>query len=203
MTLLRYCVLRIATAHCYSHLGHRGAVGDHDQTDKVDNNLIFFQLSTFFGIKIQINFYFQNLQQGTALFYPSNIFRMIKSRRIRWAGRVARMGERRGVYRTLFGKPERKKTLEKHRRRWEYNIKMNLKKTGCDGVDMINLTQHSSPDGIVTLLWSWCLRCQRILKVTQAISQLLVLSPVPDKSKVMTQTKRDTLVLHVGGWGSA
>jgi hypothetical protein len=47
---------------------------------------------------------------------------------MRWAGQVALMGDRRGVYRTLVGKPERKKTLGKHRRRWEYNIKMNLKK---------------------------------------------------------------------------
>jgi hypothetical protein len=51
-----------------------------------------------------------------------NIIRAIKSRRMRWAGHVARMGERRGVYRTLVGKPEGKRPLGRPRRRWEHNI---------------------------------------------------------------------------------
>jgi hypothetical protein len=55
-----------------------------------------------------------------------NIFRVIKSRRMRWAGCVALMGERRGVYRILVGKPERKKLLGCPRRRWEDSIKMGL-----------------------------------------------------------------------------
>jgi hypothetical protein len=52
--------------------------------------------------------------------------RIIKSRRMRWAGRVARMGEKRNVYRLLVGKPEGKKPLGRPRRRWMDNIKMNL-----------------------------------------------------------------------------
>jgi len=60
------------------------------------------------------------------LYYSSNIVRVIKSRRMRWAGYVARMGEERGVYRVLVGKPEGKRPLGRPRRRWEYNINMDL-----------------------------------------------------------------------------
>ena len=63
------------------------------------------------------------------LYCPPNI--VIKSRRMRWAGNVARMGERRGVYRVLVGKPEGKRTLGRPRRRWVDNIKMNLQEVGC------------------------------------------------------------------------
>ena len=52
--------------------------------------------------------------------------RVVKSRRMRWAGHVARMGEDRGVYRVLVVKPEGKRPLERPRRRWEDNIKMDL-----------------------------------------------------------------------------
>ena len=62
-----------------------------------------------------------------------NIFRMIKSRIMRWAGHVARMGEGRDVYRVLVGKPEGKRPLERPRRRWEDNIKMDLQEVGCGG----------------------------------------------------------------------
>jgi len=60
-----------------------------------------------------------------------NIVRLVKSRRMRWAGHVARMGERRGVYRVLVGKPEGKRPLGRPRRRWEDNIKMDLQEVGC------------------------------------------------------------------------
>ena len=59
------------------------------------------------------------------LYCSPNIFRVIKSRRMRWAGHVARMGERRGAYRVLVGKPEGKRSLGKPRHRWEDN-KMDL-----------------------------------------------------------------------------
>ena len=52
--------------------------------------------------------------------------RVIKSRRMRWAGHVARMGEESEVYRVLVGKPEGKKPLGRHRRRWIDNIRMDL-----------------------------------------------------------------------------
>jgi hypothetical protein len=66
---------------------------------------------------------------------------VIKSRRMGWEGHVERMGERRGVHRFLVGKPERKRPLGKPRRRWEDNIKMDLQKVGCGGMDWIKLAQ--------------------------------------------------------------
>jgi len=60
------------------------------------------------------------------LYSSPNTVRVIKSRRMRWVGQVARMGERRGVYRVLVGKPEGKRPLGRPRRRWEGNIKMDL-----------------------------------------------------------------------------
>ena len=59
-----------------------------------------------------------------------NIVRVVKSRRMRWAGHVARMGEDRGVHRLLVGKPEGKRLLGSPRRRWEDNIKMDLHDVG-------------------------------------------------------------------------
>jgi len=60
---------------------------------------------------------------------------MIKSRRMRWAGHVARMGKKIGVYRVLVGKPEGRRPLGIPRHRWEDNIKMDLQEVGCGGVD--------------------------------------------------------------------
>jgi hypothetical protein len=70
-----------------------------------------------------------------------NIIRVIKSRRMRWAGHVARMGDGRGVYRILVGRPEGKRPLGRPRRRWEDNIKMDLREMGIDGVNWIQLAQ--------------------------------------------------------------
>jgi len=67
------------------------------------------------------------------LYCSPNIFRVIKSRRMRWAGHVASMGEKRDVYRVLVGKLEEKKPLGIPRRRWEDNIKMDLQEVGCRG----------------------------------------------------------------------
>ena len=60
---------------------------------------------------------------------------------MRWAGHVARLGERRGAYRFLVGKPEGKRPLGRPRRRWEDNIKMDLQEVGCGGRDWIELAQ--------------------------------------------------------------
>ena len=60
---------------------------------------------------------------------------------MRWAGHVARMGERRGVYRVLVGKPEGKQPLGRPRRRWEDNIKMDLQEVGCGGMYWIEVAQ--------------------------------------------------------------
>jgi hypothetical protein len=66
---------------------------------------------------------------------------MIKSRRMRWAGHVTRMGETRNAYRILVGKPEEKSPLGRQRRRWVDNIKMDLRETGWDGMNWIELAQ--------------------------------------------------------------
>ena len=71
-----------------------------------------------------------------------NIVRVIKSRRMRWAGHVARMGEERGVYRFLVGKPEGKIPLGRPRRRWVDNIRMDLQEVGCGWMDWIGLAQN-------------------------------------------------------------
>jgi hypothetical protein len=69
------------------------------------------------------------------LYSSPNIFRVIKSRRMRWAGHVARMGEGRGVYRVLVERPECKRPLGTTRRGWEDDIKMDLRETGIDGAN--------------------------------------------------------------------
>jgi len=61
---------------------------------------------------------------------------------MRWAGHVARIGERRGVYTGLVGKLEGKRPIGRSRRRWDDNIKMDLLEVGCGGVDWIELTQN-------------------------------------------------------------
>jgi len=75
------------------------------------------------------------------LYSSLNIVRMIKSRRMRWVGHVARMGEERGVYRVLVGKPEGKRPLGRHRRRWMDNIRMDIQEVGCGHMDWIGLAQ--------------------------------------------------------------
>ena len=75
------------------------------------------------------------------LYCSHNIVRVIKYRRMRWAGHVARMGERRGVYRALVGKPEGKRPLGRPRRRWEDNIRRYLLEVGCGCLDWIELAQ--------------------------------------------------------------
>jgi hypothetical protein len=66
---------------------------------------------------------------------------MIKSRRMRWAGHVARMGEKRNAYRILVRNPEGKRPLGRPRRRWVDNIKMDLREIGWYGMDWIDLAQ--------------------------------------------------------------
>jgi hypothetical protein len=76
------------------------------------------------------------------LYCSPNRVRVIKSRRMRWAGHVALMRDRRGVYRVLVGKPEGNRPLGRLRRRREDNIKMNLQEVGCGGMDWIDLARN-------------------------------------------------------------
>ena len=75
------------------------------------------------------------------LYASPNIVRVIKSRRMRRAGHVARMGEERGVYRVLVGKLEGKRQLGRPRRRWVDNIRVGLQEVGSGYMDWIGLTQ--------------------------------------------------------------
>jgi hypothetical protein len=75
-----------------------------------------------------------------SLYSSPNIVRVIKPRRMRWAGHVARMGEGRGVYRVLVGRSEGKRPLGRRRRRWEDNIKLDLREIGIDGVNWIQVS---------------------------------------------------------------
>jgi len=75
------------------------------------------------------------------LYSIPNIFRVIKSRRMRWAGHVTRKGERRSIYRVLVGKPEGKRPLGRPRHKWEDNIKMHRQTVGSEGMDRIELAQ--------------------------------------------------------------
>jgi hypothetical protein len=61
---------------------------------------------------------------------------------MRWVGHVARVGDRRGIYRVLVGKPEGKSPLWRPKNRWEDNIKMELQEVGCGGMDWIELAQE-------------------------------------------------------------
>jgi len=75
------------------------------------------------------------------LYTSPNTVRVIKLRRMRWTGHVARMGEERRVYRVLLGKPEGRRPLGRPRRRWVNNIRTDLQEVGCEYMDWIGLAQ--------------------------------------------------------------
>jgi hypothetical protein len=74
-----------------------------------------------------------------SLYASPSIVRVIKSRRMRWQGHVARMGERRAVYRVLVGRPERKRPLGRLRGRWKDNIRMDLREMGRTGFGWLRI----------------------------------------------------------------
>jgi len=82
-----------------------------------------------------------HIEELNDLYCSPNNVRVIKSRRMRWAGHVARMGEEKRVYRVLVGKPEGRRPLGRHRRRWVDNIRMGLQEVGCGYMDWIGLAQ--------------------------------------------------------------
>jgi hypothetical protein len=113
-----------------------------------EHRLRFFEnrvLRKIFGTKRERDGSWRKLHNDElhSLYSSPNIVRAIKSRRMSWAGHVARMGEGRGVYRVLVGMPEGKKPLGRPRRRWEDNIKMDLREIGIDGANWIQLAQDS------------------------------------------------------------
>jgi len=82
-----------------------------------------------------------NEELNDLCFSLSNVW-VIKLRRMGWARHVACMGDRRGIFRVLVGKPEEKRPLGRHKLRWEYNIKMDLQEVGCGGMDWIELAEN-------------------------------------------------------------
>ncbi|KAJ4437765.1 hypothetical protein ANN_13703, partial [Periplaneta americana] len=123
--------------------GGGGGSGDDDDKDKlrVFENKV---LRKIFGAKRdEVTGEWRKLHNAElhALYSSPDIIRNIKSRRLRWAGHVARMGESRNAYRVLVGRPEGKRPLGRPRRWWEDNIKMDLREVGYDDRDWINLAQ--------------------------------------------------------------
>jgi hypothetical protein len=79
------------------------------------------------------------------LYSLPDIIRMIKSRRMRWAGNVPRTGEKRNAFSVFVGKPEGKRPLGRPRSRWKYNIKLELREIGGSSIDLIELAQDKGP----------------------------------------------------------
>ena len=82
-----------------------------------------------------------HIEECNDLYCSPNVIWVIKSRRMRWSGHVEHMGESRGVYRFLMGKPKGMRALVRPRRRWEDNIKMDLQEVGCGDMDWMELAQ--------------------------------------------------------------
>jgi hypothetical protein len=97
------------------------------------------------------------------ILYSSHIIRKIKSRKMRWAGHVARMGDKMKVYKVLVGKLEGKRPLGRPRRRWEDGIRMDLIVISCGSVDFIQLAQDrgrwQALVNTVMNLWILARRC--------------------------------------------
>jgi hypothetical protein len=102
-------------------------------------------LRRIFGQKREEDGSWRNLHNDElhSLYSSLNIIRLIKLRRLRWAGYGARMGEGRGAYRVLLGWPEGKRPLGRPRRRGEDNIKLDSRETGIDKANWIQLAQDT------------------------------------------------------------
>ena len=103
-------------------------VGAVELRDPLQNFMGRFR--RFFCICVLFNVHNEELND---LYSSPNIVRVMKSRRLSWAGHVARMKETRGLYRVMVGKPECKRQLGRPRRRWEDNIKVDIQEVGCGG----------------------------------------------------------------------
>ncbi|KAJ4427128.1 hypothetical protein ANN_24744 [Periplaneta americana] len=131
-----------------------------------------------------------------ALYTSPDIIRTIKSRRLRWAGHVARMGESRNAYSVLVGRPEGKRPLGRPRRRWEDNIKMDLREVGYDGRDWINLAQDRDQ-------WRAYVRAAMNLRVIGDLRLIVrtrkqLLWRKPNLAQHSTSTEAETVGLREG-----
>ncbi|KAJ4438385.1 hypothetical protein ANN_14330 [Periplaneta americana] len=112
-----------------------------------------------------------------ALYSSPDTIRNIKSRRLRWAGHVARMGESKNAYRVLVARPEVKRPLGRPRRRWEDNIKMDLREVGYYDRDWINLAQNRDR-------WRAYVRAAMNLRVPKAICKRVYEGVAPDAKSI-------------------
>jgi hypothetical protein len=101
------------------------------------------------------------------LYSSPDIIRQVKSRRMRWTGHVARMGEERKLYKVSVGNPEGKIPLERPRRRWEDKIRMDPRETGLGGVDWIRLARDRNR-------WRAVVSAVIILRVLAPQSKLVI-----------------------------
>jgi hypothetical protein len=108
-------------------------------------------LRKIFGLKREEDGSWRKLHNDElhSLYPLPNIVRVIKSRRMRWAGHVARMGEGRGVYRVLVGRPKGKRPLGRPRHRWEDNIKMEFREIVVNGVNGFSWLRVGSSGGLL------------------------------------------------------
>jgi hypothetical protein len=98
------------------------------------------------------------------LYSSPSIVRVIKARRMRWAGHVACMGEVRGAYNILVGRSEGRRPLGRLKRRWEDNIKMDLREIGFGDVDWIHLTEDRDRwQALVNMVMSLPIKCRGFL----------------------------------------
>jgi hypothetical protein len=108
--------------------------------NKIDKYKFILEDYTLFHLAIRHGFILHSMFKNVIHIYNS-IVRVIKARRMRWAGHVARMGEVRGAYNILVGRPERRRPRGRPRRRWEDNIKMDPREIGFGDVDWIHWAQ--------------------------------------------------------------
>jgi hypothetical protein len=109
-----------------------------EHRQRVFENIV---LRRIFGPKREEDGSWRKVDELHSLYSSQNIVRVIGSRRLRWAGHVASIGEGSGVYRVLVGRPEGKRPLGRPRRRWEDNVKLDLMAIGIDGANWIRLAQ--------------------------------------------------------------
>ena len=131
-----WCIKTRRLVACHSHHcdNLKYDVTGHTSRFDCNKNLNCVHWTSVTAVRITANY--------SRWYYMVHItVRVIKSRRMRWAGHVARMGEESGVYRVLVGKPEGKRPLGRPRRRWVDNIRMDLQEVGCGYMDWIGLAQ--------------------------------------------------------------
>jgi hypothetical protein len=137
------------TAFNWTTTGRNNGFGPHGDNQHSPQNINFPRnvfkgvLRRIYGLKREEDGSWRKLHNDELhrQYSSPNFVRVIKSRRVRWAGHVARMGEGRGVYRLLFGRLEGKRALGRPTRRWKDNIKIDLRETGIDEKNWIQLAQ--------------------------------------------------------------